>query len=173
MEITLYKAALDIQNKISLCADHETGEIDIDQLEAIECNFTNKAIAVTAAIKTTHNTLAGLVAQREQINKQFDSVIKREQNKENWLHDYLLGAMKATGIMQIKSDDGLLEAKLYIDRDESLEIDEDAVFADSLLNPQKPAPARTPSKALIKQAIEAGEPISGARIVLKDRLVIK
>ena len=81
--------------------------------------------------------------------------------------------MKATGITQIKSDDGLLDAKLYIDRDEMIVIDDGAVFAESLLNPQKPAPARTPSKELIKAAIKGGEPVNGARIVLKDRLQIK
>ena len=81
--------------------------------------------------------------------------------------------MKATGTLSIKSADGLLEATLYIDRDESIVLDEGAQFAESLLNPQKPAPPRTPSRDLIKKAILAGEAVNGARIVRKDRLTIK
>lgn len=46
----------------------------------------------------------------------------------------------------------------------------DAEFPPELCNEPRP-PA--PSKTKIRAAIEAGEPISGARIVRKDRLTIK
>lgn len=173
MQITLYQAALDVQNKIQLCVDGETGEIDLDKLQAIEGTFLTKGVAVTAVIKTMQNNIAGLIAQQSQVIEQYSNAIQRLVKQENRLHDYLAGAMKATGTTHIKSDDGLLDAKLYIDRDESVELDDGAVFAESLLNPQKEPPPRTPSKTLIKAAIEAGEPVNGARIVRKDRLQIK
>lgn len=172
MSISLYQAALDVQQKINLCVD-EDGVLDMDKLNSIEATFLNKGVAVTAVIKTLQNNVAGLVAQQKNVVEQYSEAIQRLVKQENRLHDYLQEAMKATGTHSIKSDDGLLEAKLYIDRDESVELDDDAEFAESLLNPQKPAPARTPSKALIKEAILRGEPVKGARIVRKDRLMIK
>ena len=173
MPITLYQAALDIQNKIALCVDEETGEIDTVKLHAIEATFLNKGVAVTAVIKTLHNQITGLAAQQADVIEQYSKAIQRLASQEKRLHDYLTQAMKDTGTLSIKSDDGLLEATLYIERDESVELDEGAQFAESLLNPQKPAPTRTPSKDLIKKAILAGEAVNGARIVRKDRLTIK
>ena len=173
MPITLYQAALDIQHKIALCVAPDTGEIDVDKLHAIEATFLNKGVAVTAVIKTMQNQIEGLIAQQRNIVKQYSDAIELLMKKEKRLNDYLRDAMKATGISNIKSDDGLLEATLYIDRDESIELDEGVQFAESLLNPQKPAPTRTPSKDLIKKAILAGEAVKGARIVRKDRLTIK
>lgn len=172
MNITLYKAAIDVQHKINLCVDDD-GVLDMDKLHAIEATFINKGVAVTAVIKTLEVSMAGLIAQKRAIDEQYQLAIERAEKQHDNLCKYLQDAMKSTNVLSINSDDGLLHANLYIDRDESVEIDEGATFPDSLLNPQKPAPARTPSKALIKAAIEAGEPINGARIVRKDRLTIK
>lgn len=173
MKITLYQAAIEEQNKINLCVDEETGELDIEKLHQIEGTFINKCVAVTAVIKQCQVNALGLSMQRQAVMVQFDNAIETQGAVEKKLHNYLLAAMKATNTLSIKSDDGLLQATLAIDRDESVELDADVVFADSLLNPQKPAPARTPSKDLIKKAILAGEPVAGARIVRKDRLTIK
>jgi len=173
MKISLYQAAIEEQNKINLCVDEETGELDIEKLHQIEGTFINKCVAVTAVIKQCQVNALGLSMQRQAVISQFDKAINRQDVLEKKLRDYLLDAMKATNTLSIKSDDGLLQATLAIDRDESVELDDDVIFADSLLNPQKPAPARTPSKDLIKQAILAGEPVAGARIVRKDRLTIK
>ena len=173
MKITLYQSALDVQHKIALCVDHDTGEIDLYKLHSIEATFLNKGVAVTAVIKNLQNQIAGLTAQQANIIEQYSKAIQRLANQEKRLHDYLAQAMKATGVSNIKSDDGLLEATLYVDRDEYIELDEGVQFAESLLNPQKPPPPRTPSKSLIKAAIMAGEAVNGARIVRKDRLTIK
>ena len=177
MKISLYQAAIEEQNKINLCVDEETGELNIEKLHQIEGTFINKCVAVTAVIKQCQVNALGLSMQRqaviEQVSADYDKAINGQNAIVKKLHDYLLDAMKATNTLSIKSDDGLLQATLAIDRDESVELDDDVIFADSLLNPQKPAPARTPSKDLIKQAILAGEPVAGARIVRKDRLTIK
>ena len=172
MQISLYQAALDVQQKIALCVD-EDGVVDVDKLHAIEATFLNKGVAVTAVIKTLQNQILGLAAQQANVIEQYSAGIQRLLKQEARLHDYLRDAMKATGTLSIKSDDGLLEATLYIDRDESIVLDEGAQFAESLLNPQLPAPPRTPSRDLIKKAILAGEAVNGARIVRKDRLTIK
>ena len=165
MNITLYKAAADVQNKIALCVD-EDGVLDTDKLDDIECTFKDRAVAVIAVYKGKGHTVDMLKSYLDEIAKQ----IEREEKNCDRLKDYLQGAMLITGTTSIKSDDGLLTATLYLGRDESLEIDEGAFFPASLCNDPKP-PA--PSKTKIKVAILAGEAVAGARLIRKDRLTIK
>ena len=166
MTITLYHAAQDMQQKISLCVDPDTGEIDTDKLDDIECAFKDRAVAVVAVYKGKGHTVDMLKSYLVEIQ---DRIAREEKNRER-LKDYLQGAMTITGVHVIKSDDGLLTATLYPERDESVELDPDAAFPASLCNEPKP-PA--PSKSLIKAAILAGEAVAGARIVRRDRITIK
>lgn len=164
--VSLYHAAQDIQQKIALSVDPETGEIDTDKLDMIECTFKDRAVATIAVYKGKGHTIATLKRYRDEI----DAQIKREEANQERLKDYLHACMTMTGTKSIKSDDGLLTATLYPERDESVEIDEGVIFPPELCADPKP-PA--PSKTKIKAAILAGEPVAGARIVRKDRLQIK
>jgi len=155
-----------MQQKIALCVDPETGEIDTDKLDDIECAFKDRAVAVVAVYKGKGHTVDMLKSYLVEIQ---DRIAREEKNRER-LKDYLQGAMTITGVHVIKSDDGLLTATLYPERDESVELDPDAAFPASLCNEPKP-PA--PSKSLIKAAILAGEAVAGARIVRRDRITIK
>lgn len=163
--VSLYHAAQDIQNKISLCVD-EDGVLDTDKLDMIEASFKDRAVAVVAVYKGKGHTIDTLKSYLTEIQDQ----IKREQANQERLKDYLQACMSITGTAKISSDDGLLSAILLTDRDESIEIDEGVVFPPSLCNDPKPP---EPSKSKIKAAILAGEPVAGARIVRKDRLQIK
>ena len=86
------------------------------------------------------------------------------------MREYLAENMKTAGIHEIKASDASFVVKLYPERDESVVIEDGAVFPASLCNDPKPP---TPSRTKIKNAILAGEPIQGAYIVRKDRLTIK
>lgn len=169
MKITLYQAHADKQNAIMLCAD-EDGVIDMDKLAAIEGTFHDRCIATVAVCKTIAHSADALKAQRDAVMAEFDKQIKRSQDNIERLKTNLLGVMMSTGTHSIKSDDGMLSATFYPERDESVELEEGALFADSLCTKPKP-PA--PSKTLIKAAILRGEPVAGAHIVRHDRLVIK
>ena len=165
MTISLYHAAQAVQNKIALCVD-EDGILDTDKLDMIECSFNERAVAVVAVYKGKGHTVEMLESYLAEIKNQ----IKREKANQGRLKDYLQACMTMTGVQKITSDDGLLSATLYPERDESVEIDEDAVFPPELCNdPEPPAP----SKTKIKNAILAGQPVAGARIVRKDRLTIR
>ena len=164
--VSLYKSAADVQQKIMLCADPETGEIDTDKLDMIEATFKDRAVAVVAVYKGKGHTIDTLKSYLVEIQDQ----IKREQRNQERLKDYLQACMIMTSTEKIKSDDGLLTATLYRERDESVEIDEGAVIPLALCADPKPP---EPSKTKIKAAILAGEPVAGARIVRKDRLQIK
>ena len=163
--VTLYRAAQDVQNKIALCVD-EDGVLDVEKLDAIACTFKDRAVAVVAVYKGKGHAIETLKAYKAEI----DAQIKREETHQERLKDYLQGAMTVTNTTSIKSDDGLLQATLYQGRDESVELDDGVTFPESLCNePKQP----TPSKTLIKKAILAGEAVAGARIIKADRLTIK
>lgn len=165
MNITLYKAASDVQNKIALCVD-EDGVIDTDKLDAIKCTFKERAVATVAVYKGKGHTIDTLKSYLVEIQDR----IKREEKNQERLKDYLHACMLMTGAEKVTSEDGMLTVTLYRDRDETVEIDEGVEFPLSLCADPKP-PA--PSKAKIKAAILAGEAVQGARIVRKDRLAIK
>lgn len=167
--ITLYQAHADKQNAIMLCAD-EDGVIDMDRMNAIEGTFHDRCIAVVAVCKTIAHSADALKAQRDAVLAEFDKQLKRSQENIDRLKTSLEGAMKSTGTHSIKSECGMLCATLCVDRDESVELEDGASFPASLCNSPK---APTPSKSLIKAAILNGEAVGGARIVRKDRLVIK
>ena len=166
MTISLYHASRDVQNKIALCVDPETGEFDTDKLDMIEASFNERAVAVAAVYKGKGHTVEMLESYLLEIQSQ----IKREKANQERLKDYLQACMSITGTKQIKSDDGLLTATPYPERDEVVEIDEGITFPAALCNDPKPP---TPSKTKIKNAILAGEAVAGAQIVRKDRLQIK
>ena len=164
-KITLYKAAADMQERMALCVD-EDGVIDMEKLNAIEVSFQERAVAYVAVYKTLGHDVAALKAVRAE----YDAIIARHEANQERLKESLAGAMHYTGTHSIKSDDGLLTATLYPDRDESVEIEEGATFPPELCNDPKP-PA--PSKTKIKAAILSGEAVAGAKIVRRDRLTIK
>lgn len=163
--ISLYQAAANVQQKIALCAD-EDGVLDTDAIARIEGTFQERAVAVIAVYKGKGHSIETLQAYRVEIDNQ----IHREQLNRDRLHDYLKSAMIMTGTEKIKSDDGLLTATMYRDRDESVELEVDAEFPAELCNDPKPP---GPSKTKIKAAILAGEAVAGAKIVRRDRLTIK
>ena len=165
MNITLYHAAQDMQQRIALCAD-EDGCLDIDKLNAIECAFHDKAVAYVAV----HKTLGHQEAALEAVRAEYDAQIAKVKANRERLKEALMEARRVTGTTLVKSDDGILTATLYPDRDESIELDPDATFPAALCVAPKP-PA--PSKTLIKAAILAGEAVAGARIVRRDRLTIR
>ena len=123
------------------------------------------------------NAVAAYVLNVESDAEQAKTAIKRikalqtaYERKAERLRDYLADNMKTAGIHEIKAADGSFVFKLYLDRDESVQLDYDAKFPPELCNEPKPP---EPSKTKIKNAILAGEPVAGARIVRNDRLTIK
>ncbi len=161
--ITLFDAAQQVREALNQ-VDPDTGELlDFDnQSRAL---FEQKAIGCVAYAKEEAGTIA---AAKAMLKEMAEKIASREKRLERF-EAYIADCMKATGITEVKHETGLWGAKLYLDRDESVELDDGATFAPELCNDPKP-PA--PSKAKIKAAIKAGQPVAGARIVRKDRLTI-
>ncbi len=164
MSITLYKATE--LAKLEHFVDPETGEVNMEGFDQAGIVLAEKQRAVVAYIKN-QDALVGMLKAAE---KDIAAKRKSAENRITSLKSYLAMNMKASGTSEILANDGSFSAKLYLDRDESVAIEEGATFAPELC--AKPAPPE-PNKTLIKEAILRGEPIQGATIVRKDRLTIK
>lgn len=163
MNITLFDLAQQLRADLSV-VDPDTGEVSEAYAEN-RALFEQKAIACVAYAK---DETAALDAAESMLKQMADKLVSR-RNRLDRFKAYMQECMKATGVTEIKDDNGLFGAKLFIDRDELVEIEEWATFPPELCNQPKP-PA--PSKTLIKQAILEGNPIKGARIVRKDRFTL-
>lgn len=164
MNITLYKAQE--LARLESHIDEETGEIDIAAFESSQVVLADKQRAYVAFIKNRAASLAMLDNAIKDLQDKAASIASQQSRLKQALQD----SMGQSGITEIAALDGTFKAKLYIGRDKSIELDEGVTFPLELCNDPKP-PA--PSKTKIKAAIEAGQPIAGARIVTKDRLEIK
>lgn len=158
--MSLFDAAKQVRESIGQI-DESTGEI-IDAYANSRALFEQKAVACVAYAK---DEAATIEAAKEMIKQMAGKVKAREDRLERFKR-YMAECMKATGIHEVKHDLGLFTAKLHIERDESVDIDADAVFPASLCHKPKP------NKTAIKAAIKAGEAVAGAHIVRKDRLTI-
>lgn len=144
--------------------DQETGEIDFESWELAQTNLEEKRCAVIAYIRNSSARAALLSAESKALAER----AKAESVKTDRLIAYLQGNMKDSGITEFRS--GVFEVKVYLDRDTSVQIDQDAVIPKEFLRP--PADP-LPDKAKLKKAIELGAVIPGVSIVKKDRMVIK
>lgn len=164
MTITLYKA--NELARLEHYIDQDTGEIDVLGYDQAQITLADKQQAVVAFIKNSELTEGMLDTAIKELTGKKKAIAARNAG----LKAYLSANMKEHGITSIKANDGTFEAKLYIDRDESVVIQEGATFPPELCNAPKPP---EPSKTLIKAAINAGQAIAGAVIVRNDRLTIK
>ena len=161
--LTLFDLAQQVRESVN-AIDLETGEI-IETYADSRALFEQKAVACVAYAKEEAATLDSAKA----MVKEMLAKIEAREKRLDRFKAYVADCMKATGIAEVKHDLGLFGAKLYLDRDESVELEDGATFPLELCTPPKP-PA--PSKTLIKAAIKAGQAVAGARIVRKDRLSI-
>jgi alkylhydroperoxidase/carboxymuconolactone decarboxylase family protein YurZ len=163
MNITLFDAAQSVRESLAT-VDPETGEYTDAYTTSRELFERKGAACVAYAVEET----AAIEASEKMLKAMSERVAARKARLDRF-RVYVADCMKNTGITKL-SCEGLATATLYPERDESVEIDDGTDFPPELCNDPKP-PA--PSKAKIKAAILAGEPVAGARIVRKDRLTIK
>jgi hypothetical protein len=160
---SLYELAYDFRNQLDELFD-ENGEAT-PAFEEFRVQLGNKINQVAAYVLNCESD----ADQCKEVIDRIQARRKAYERKAERLRTYLAENMKVAGITEIKADDRSFVIKLFPDRDESVQIDDGIAFPVELCNIKPPEP----SKLKIKAAILAGEPIIGARIVTKDRLVIK
>lgn len=161
--ITLFSAAQSVREALT-DVDAETGEYTDAYTSSREL-FERKAQGCVAFYAEES---AAIEAADKLLKSMAETVAKRKARLARF-RAYMADCMKATGVTKV-SVDGLLTATFYADRDESVELDEGAIFPPELCADPNPP---LPSKSKIRAAILAGEPVAGARIVRKDRIQIK
>jgi hypothetical protein len=162
---SLYALTDELRQSLDESFDPETGEA-LPVFEQRRSLWGSKARDVAAYIL---NCEADAEAAKTAVER-IKSLQTAYERRATALRDYLAQNMKATGINELKANDGSFVARLYVDRDESVELDEGATFPPQLCGDPKPPP---PSKTKIKLAILNGEPVEHARIVRRDRLSIR
>jgi hypothetical protein len=160
---SLYELAYEFRNQLDELFD-ENGEAT-PAFEEFRMQLGNKINQVAAYVLNCESD----ADQCKEVIDRIQARRKAYERKAERLRTYLAENMKVAGITEIKADDRSFIIKLYPERDESVQIDDGIAFPIELCNIKPPEP----SKLKIKAAILAGEPIIGARIITKDRLVIK
>jgi hypothetical protein len=160
---SLYALSHDFAKSLDQLFDPDTGEA-LPAFEELRGQLTTKGASVAAYLLDVE---ADAQKAKDAITR-IKALQAAYERKAERLREYLADGMKTAGISEIKGD--AFVVKLYPDRDESVDIDDGALFDASLCVDPKPP---QPSKTKIRAAILAGQPVAGARIVRKDRLTIK
>lgn len=165
MNITLYKAAEELQDILN-SMDPETGEIP-ESLDDARALVAQKAVSVVAYLKDTDSKAEYLMAAAKDLQDR----AKNQKKRNEWLRQYLAYHMKQTGITHIKDESGMFEAKIEIERDQSVDVFDAEQIPDEYMRtiPE----AQEPNKALIASDLKLGIDVPGARVIKKDRLTIK
>lgn len=164
----LYEINENYRNLADLLANPELADNPdvIGALEAVEDEFSNKAINTVKAIKMVESHIDTIDTEI----KRLTAMKKVRQNALDDVKNYLKRNMAQTGIFKIESP---LFKISYAERaDSAVELDE-ALFLANNLDEELVTIKITPSKTAIKKALQAGEQIIGARLVSSQVLTIK
>ena len=160
--LTLYQCAADVQAALDYYFDSETEREDT--LEAVIGQFEVKAKSVIAYIKNQEITEKML----DEHIKHMTGKHKAEKARNQELKHYLARNMQATGITEIKADDGTFKASFR--KSKAVEIlDEAQIPAEFMRETVK----IEPDKTAIKKAIESGREVAGAKIEERQNLQIR
>lgn len=167
MSLTLFQVAQEFRAIADQLADTDLDEQTIrDTLEGEAYPVEQKGRAVIAVFRN----MGAEADAVENAAKELQARAKALRNRQESLKGYLQMAMTVTGISEIKAIDGTFKAKLYPGRDASVDVFQPELLPADYL---REIPARyEPDKTLIKQAIEDGYDVPGARVVKRDRLTI-
>lgn len=158
----LYNISVNYQNAFQI--DEETGEINMVHLDRIEEDFKKKAISIASHIKN-------MEYQSQCIEDAIKNMRERKERLDNQvlkLTDYIKTNMEICNIQKIEDCEyfsiKLKKCPLSVSiQDESL-INEKYLVKKEILSI---------SKSLIKEDIEKGEEVSGAKLVSNIKLCIK
>lgn len=167
--LSLYECERELSAALDAALDRETGEIvTSDELDNAIGQFKNKGAHVAAYVLNL-SAQAKMIAEHEAVIKarkqSVDAKIAR-------LKEYMVFNMKNAAISRIDATDGTFSAVLHVDRDEAIEIAENAEVDKRYARHIPESWAW--DKTALKNAIKAGEATPECvTLVKRDRLVIK
>lgn len=166
--LSLYTLSDEVERLLSAddAYDTETGELSPALVDALGA-MKDKGANVVAYILNRDAEIQAIEQHEAKIAAHKAGIVRKQEK----LREYLAFNMKRTGITEISANDGTFKAKLYVERDTSVEVFEEGLLPTDYL---REIPAKyAPDKKLIGQALKDGHDVPGARIVKKDRLEIR
>ncbi|QDQ28215.1 siphovirus Gp157 family protein [Chitinimonas arctica] len=136
-----------------------------DTLEGLAGALEHKATNVAMFIRNLEANVEAIKGAEKQMAERRRAMESRAEN----LRDYLKGAMQATQIKVIESPYFKMAIR---DNPQSVVIDTASQIPAKFMRQPDPPPAQ-PDKKLIAAALNAGEEVSGARLVRGSRLDIR
>lgn len=147
-----------IDEAILSCIDEETGEVDAEKLEELTLQREQKIENVACWIKNLTSDIKALKDEK----KALDERIKAKENRAESLKKYLESILKGQKFETPK-------CAVSFRKTQSVNISDFTALPAEFLR-FKPAEA---DKTAIKNAIKAGEPVSGAELVEKLSMAVK
>ena len=159
---TLYTLAEDLTALAeAVDIDPETGEaFGLEELDAAQAAFEDKAGAVAVAIRGAEAYAEGLKQYKMDIEKRQ----KAAERKVAALKDYLAANMEKAGMRRLDR----IEARITLRDSQSVEVTDEELIPTEYKKIKWEV-----SKTAIKKAIESGQDVTGARIVTKTGVIIK
>lgn len=132
-----------------------------DTLDGESGDYDEKVTRVAMVVEE----FEAMAASKKALAKQFSEEASTLERRAASLRLYLAGSLKATSRTDVRDD--LIRVRLYINRDETVEIRS----ADDIpLSFMKTKTDTYPDKTAIKAALKNGGEVPGAELVKKDRL---
>ena len=154
----LYEIAAEMKQVESLLDDGVDEQAIADTLEAIEIGFNEKLMSIGKIIRNNDAVVAGALQEVERLRDR----IKRIDARSDWLREYAKKAMLTTGRQKVETD--IFTLSISKGR-KSVKIDDESKIPAEFINIKTVA---TPDKKAIKEAIEAGQEVSGAALVVGE-----
>lgn len=162
--MSLYEITGDLLTVIDggMVADPETGEIYFDEenFEELEGLYLDKLEACGLYIKNTQAEIDAIRAEEKRLAERR----RIKENKIKRLSDYMLQSMKATDTKKLDTP------KVFVSTRKSKKVIIDQI---SELPTYCFKVTQTPSKSIIKEAIENGKHVGGAHIEESVNLTLK
>ena len=144
--------------------DPETGELrGVDEFDAIALDTQEKLIDCSCAVAN----FDGLVDQLDEQIKALQARKKAVQKISDHVKERVVDAMEVLGIKSITA----APVKISLRASTSVEVFDESMVPDEYL--YTPPVAPKVSRTAIKQAIDAGQEVPGARLVRKNHLMVK
>lgn len=166
MNIALYELAADFRETADRLADMELDEQTLrDTLESIAYPVEQKAVQVAAFVRNLEAT----AEQIKQAEKQMADRRKAMESRAANVRQYLMDNMRACGFTKIEHP--MFKITIRQNPESVVIEDERQIPVDYMRFPELPPPV--PDKALMKQAMQDGHDIPGAKLTRTLRLEIK
>lgn len=170
-KVTLYNLAqeyCDLENALFSSVNEETGEVNVDIAEAvskIQGDFNQKAIAVATVWRDFGRYVSDIKAEIDRL----EVLKKRVEREQKRVEDYLTQACEMTGTVEIR---GIYANITFRNNPPKVVLDDESLIPEEYIT-EKVKVEKSISKNKIKEAIQSGIEVAGARLVQERKIQIK